>query len=154
MDKLIEQLNFLNIQYQILDHEVITTMEQGMEIMKKLQGVVPVNIFLKDKKDNYYLMIKNMNNKMKINEIGKKLNIKDLQSVKSDMMQEVLQVPSGCVTVFALVNAKFTILIDEMIPKDGLINFHPLVNNKTMTISYDDMIKFIKYYECNFIYFM
>lgn len=48
MEKLFVCLKELGITYTVLEHKVITTMEQGKEIMKKLDGIVPICLFLKD----------------------------------------------------------------------------------------------------------
>ena len=62
-------------------------------------------------------------------------------------MNSVLLVVSLC--LFGLINDSekkiSTIIIDENIPKDSAINFHPLRNDATSTISYQDMIKFIEH---------
>ena len=73
-------------------------------------------------------------------------------------MTSILNIPLGCCTIFALMNVdkdKYNIKIgiDEGISEDGYINFHPLVNSRTLTLKYEDMIKFIESQETEFLYF-
>jgi Ala-tRNA(Pro) deacylase len=139
-------LKDLGVEYSVLEHDVITTMEQGKEIMKKLDGVVPINLLMKDSTGNRYLLIKQMENKTKFGDIGKVIGAKSLQLEARTALSEVLHVPEGCATVFALLNDtehKITVLIDSSIPADGQINFHPLRNNATLTLTYADMLRFV-----------
>lgn len=139
-------LEDLSIDYFVLEHDVITTMEQGKEIMTKLEGVVPINLLLKDSAGNRYLLIKNMENRTKFGDIGKVIGAKSLQLEARTALSEVLHVPEGCATVFALLNDtehKITVVIDTSIPADGKINFHPLRNNATMTLKYTDVLRFL-----------
>lgn len=146
----------LSISHQTLEHPVIRTMEAGREIMQRLEGVVPVNLLLKDKAGNRYLLIKTMDNKTKFKVIGKAANAQALQMEARAALSEILNVPEGCATVFALLNDAehaITVIIDDTIPKDSKINFHPLRNDATTTISYEDMIKFIQSLGNRIVYF-
>jgi len=144
--KLKQVLDELNIEYTVLEHDLITTMEQGKEIMEKLEGVVPINLLLKDKSGNHYLMVKKMGNNEKFKTIAKKVGTKSLQMEARSALPEILKVPPGCATIFGLMNdPNIVLLVDESIPKDGKVNFHPLRNDATMTISHEDMIKFVEH---------
>lgn len=146
----------LSIAHQTLEHPEIRTMEAGREIMQRLEGVVPVNLLLKDKTGNRYLLIKTIENKTKFKDIGKAANAKALQMEARTALSEILNVPEGCATVFALLNDTehaITVIIDDTIPKDSKINFHPLRNDATTTISYEDMIKFIQSLGNRIVYF-
>ncbi|NIO44948.1 MAG: prolyl-tRNA synthetase associated domain-containing protein [Candidatus Aenigmarchaeota archaeon] len=115
--------------------------------MKKLEGVVPINLLLKDNNDDLYLMIRQMSTQIKFKTLSKKIGTKGLQLTKRSALSEILSVPEGCATVFALLNDpenKIVVLVDDTIPKDGKVNFHPLRNDATMTISYEDMVKFVE----------
>ena len=145
-------LTNLDIKHTILNHKVITTMAQGAEIMTQLEGSVPVNLLLKDKQGQHYLMIKNMENKSKL----KSLNIKGLQMESRSALPDLLKVPEGCATVFALLNDpkhEIIVLIDKTIPENDKVNFHPLRNNATMTIEYNDMIRFVEHLGNEIMYF-
>ncbi len=141
-------LKELDIEYTVLEHDVIKTMAEGKEIMTKLEGVIPINLLLKDKSNTRYLLVKQMENKTKFKTIGKTIKAKSLQMEAKSALSEVLSVPEGCATIFALLNDTnhdIVVIIDASIPKDGKVNFHPLRNDATMTISYEDMVRFIEH---------
>ena len=157
-EKLYQKFADLGIGHKTLRHEVITTMAQGAEIMKKLEGTVCMNLLLVDKDDHYYLVVKNVNSgRLDTNKLGKKLGIQKLTLAKADMLDKLLKVPKGSATIFAVSNVVnvigTSILIDSSIPKDQSVNFHPMRNDATTTISYDDMIKYVNHYGCTVLYF-
>ncbi len=137
------KLNSLSIGYEILEHKPILTMDDGREIMAKLNGCVPINLALIDSNGKYYLLVKKITTKLKINDLNKKLSVKGIKMLTQEKMSEILGVPPGCATIFSLINyPSLHIIIDDTI-KDEFINFHPMRNNATMTIKYQDVLKFI-----------
>jgi len=147
-------LDTLGINYKTLDHPVITTMEEGREIMKQLEGSVCVNILLQDKAGAFYLVAKSLTTQMKVNQLGKALGIIGLTMAPKEAMGTVLKVPPGCATVFAVYeNPNVTVLIDNQLPKDKPVNFHPMRNDATTTISYSDMVKYVEHCGNRIIYF-
>lgn len=140
-ERLYNILDELQIKYTVLNHNKITTMEEGKEIAKQLKGTVPVNILVKSKKGDLYLIVKSPNSKIELKDVAKVVNTKSLTVVKPEVMTSVLGVPKGCVTVFGLINDKkkqVTVLIDKNIPRDEPINFHPLRNDATLTLDFDN----------------
>ncbi len=66
-------------------------------------------------------------------------------------MEEVLGISPGSVTPFALINDKvqrISLVLDEQLMQEEVLNFHPLDNRATTTISRDDLLQFIK--KCGF----
>ena len=143
--QLLNTLADLSIEYDLLEHEPITTMAEGKEIMKKLKGIVPMNLLLKGD-SKYYLLIKNMKSKLKNEKLSATLGISNIQLAQPDDLQKLLNVPKGCTTVFGLLNESakdVIVLIDSTINDSDLLNFHPLRNNATLTIKYKDIIHFM-----------
>ncbi|MHA1165461.1 MAG: prolyl-tRNA synthetase associated domain-containing protein, partial [Alphaproteobacteria bacterium] len=65
---------------------------------------------------------------------------------RPDLLLEVLGVPPGSVTPFALINdndLRVSVVLDADMMAHDLLNFHPLVNNATTAITRDDLLKFI-----------
>lgn len=153
MDQLLKILADLQIEYSVLEHEPITTMEQGKEIIKKLQGNVCLNLLVKSD-DKYYLVIKKMGEKVDLDKLTKILNLtKKLKVSSPSEMTNQLKVTVGCANVFAIMNnPNITILIDSDLKNDK-VNFHPMRNDATMTITFDDMLKYINHFGNTFIYY-
>lgn len=155
--KLYAVLDGIGIHHTTLYHKVVTTMDEGKEIMKQLEGNVLVNLLLKDNTGQLYLVIKMMTTKLNFKDLATKtLKVKSTNMPPKEVMTSKLAVPVGCATVFALCNDashEIKVLIDNNIPKDQKVNFHPMRNDATTTISYDDMIKYINHLNKEIIYF-
>jgi Ala-tRNA(Pro) deacylase len=133
--------------FSVTHHEPITTMAEGKKITDMLEGDIAVNLFLKDKQKQYYLLIKNVITDIKINAIAKKLEIKGLTNASEGELIQILSVERGAVSPLALVNDtenKVIVLLDKNLGQNK-INVHPLVNTETVTIEFSDLEKIFNY---------
>ncbi len=159
MSNLYNKFTELSIPYVLLEHKPVTTMAEGAEIVDKLKkegrGNVCINLLTTNKKKTVLYLIVALPEKLKINSIGKQVGTK-LKMVKQDEMESILNVSKGGATIFAIQNDnehKIKILISDKIPKDENVCFHPLRNDATVSITYQDLIKYIKHYGNEIIYF-
>ena len=89
-------------------------------------------------------MLGNIHIDMKM--LQKKLGSSRLSFAKPDLMKEVLGVEPGAVTPFALLNKSarnIKVVLDKKMMKEKLLNYHPLRNDATTTITAPDLLKFI-----------
>jgi tryptophanyl-tRNA synthetase len=146
--KLYELLDSLNIAYITKYHKLITTVEQGKDIAPTLQGTVCKNLFLKgrtkDKQEKYILCIISMKSTLPIKVLPKLLNVDKVNFASNEDLDNVLHVPSGCVTVFSLMyNANVTVVIEQQLLKSEYLCFHPMRNDASTSIRTEDVQKFI-----------
>lgn len=140
--------NFLsrnNIVFEVVYHEPITTMEEGKEIAKRLKGTICKNLLLQSG-DNYYLVIVNMLTTIDMKNFQKQLGLKSLRFADTNSLKSVLNVGKGCATLFGLINdkqKKVKVVLEGCLETSTHVNFHPLRNDATATISYIDMLKFL-----------
>ncbi len=62
-------------------------------------------------------------------------------------MRELLGVEPGSVTPFAVINdtaCRVTVVLDAAMMARPVLNFHPLVNTATTTISREGLLKFLE----------
>ena len=143
---LYEILKELNIEYEEVSHEKVMTVEEAMKLENMIEGIGSKNLFLTDKK-NYYLIILEENKRANIKELANILECKKLSFASSERLKEVLDLEEGSVTPFGIINDKdnkVVLVIDKDLIGKKLL-FHPNTNTKTMSINYDDLIKFIEY---------
>ena len=110
---------------------------------------------MKDKKKNLYLLAAVHDKEIKLNDVAKAINAKELRFADESILFEKLGVVQGCVTAYALVNDKdnsVQFLVDKKLVDGSYksVNFHPLVNTATTQLSCEDFIKFIKLTGHNF----
>ena len=142
---LYEILKELNIEYEEVSHEKVMTVEEAMNLENMIDGIGSKNLFLTDKK-NYYLVILEENKRANIKELANILECKKLSFASSERLNEVLDLEEGSVTPFGIINDKdnkVVLVIDKDLIGKKLL-FHPNTNTKTMSINYDDLIKFIE----------
>ena len=146
-----EVLNKLNIEYQMVEHEEVFTAEQSKHIKNMIEGVGGKTLFLKDK-NNYYLYLLDDERQANLKFLSKSLNIGRLSFGNEDELCDKLKLKKGSVTPLGIINDNSSvILIIDKTLKGKKILTHPNINTATVSIRYDDLIKFIKY--CNNTYY-
>lgn len=144
-----EVLNKLNIKYEEVSHEKVFTIDDINKINVTLNGIGVKNLFLKDLKNNYYLLLMVDDKKANLKSISNSLYITRLSFADAESLYNILKLEKGSVTPLGIINDEellVKIIIDkELVDKKLLV--HPNRNDRTITIDYSDLIKFINY--CN-----
>lgn len=136
-----------NIEHETLYHNAITTVQEGEDIARNLKGSVCKNLLLQGPQNTYYLYIVHMDTVVDMKSLHKKLDIKSVRFADTNSLQQVLGVPKGCVTLFGLLNdkdKKVNVIIGKCLSPEQSVNFHPLRNDATTTIKYEDMVNFLR----------
>ncbi len=145
--ELFELLDKLGIDTQTHEHEAVFTVEESSKIKQDIPGGHTKNLFVKDKKGNYFLIILEGSALVKLNQVHSLIGAKGRVSFgKADMLMELLGVEPGSVTAFAPVNDvqnRVKVVIDEPLLRYDLVNCHPLKNTMTTTIAREDLLKFL-----------
>ena len=142
---LYEVLDKLDIVYEEISHEKVMTVDEAKNIENMIEGIGSKNLFLTDKK-NYYLVILEENKRADIKELMNIIGCSRLSFASSNRLKEILDLEEGSVTPFGIINDKdnkVMLLIDKDL-KDNKLLFHPNTNTRTISVSYDDLIKFIE----------
>jgi len=155
--QLYKLLNQLNIKYKTVYHPHFISFQKYKNVIKLIKGTVCINLLLKDKYNNIYLLIDSYyKNKIDTKLVGKSVGIKNMTLCDSNMLQSLLHVDKNSATLFSILYPEcrnIKILINKKISKNVDINFHPLRNCATTTISYYDMIKFINHFGNDIVYY-
>jgi len=147
-EELLKILSDIDIKYTNHEHPAVFTVDEAAKHHEGIEGVHSKNLFLKDKKKNLFLVVTLSDKPIKIKEVAKKIGAKSPSFGKPDLLMEALGVIPGAVTPFAAVNIKaheVMVILDEEMMKNDLLNFHPLVNTATTTITPQDLIKFLEH---------
>ncbi len=145
-EELLKKLSEADIEYTNHEHPAVFTVEEADKHHAGIKGVHSKNLFFKDKKKNLFLVVTLSDKPINIKEVAKKIGAKSPSFGKPDLLAEVLGVIPGSVTPFAVINSgnhNIKVVLDEEMMENDLLNFHPLVNTATTTISSKDLIKFM-----------
>jgi Ala-tRNA(Pro) deacylase len=144
---LLDRLSALGIRTRTLDHPAVFTVEQSSGVEKDLPGGHTKNLFLKDRKDALFLVVALNDATIDLKTLHKTLGCGRLSFGSAALLMEVLGVPPGSVTPFALINdsaRRVTVVLDEVMLRHDLLNYHPLENTATTNIARDDLLRFIR----------
>lgn len=150
-----ELLEKLNIEYKNYTHESVFTVQEAKAIDDSIDTMPTKNLFLKDKKKNYFLVTAYAYQDIIIKDLAKKIGAKGgLSFAKPDDLVEILGVQPGSVTPFGLINAKkndkqVTFFLQEELYNATTIGIHPLRNDMTTVIAPRDLQVIVKYLSLN-----
>lgn len=151
--ELYEILNTLNIKYKEVKHEAAYTVSDMDKININLDGIGCKNLFLKNKDNKFYLVVLPDKKRANIKEIEKIVDAKNLSFASPDTLEEILNLKPGSVTPLGIMNDKenkVTVILDKELQNNHVL-IHPLINTKTVSIYYDDLIRFIEYFKHKYI---
>ena len=147
--QLFELLDQLAIEATTHHHPAVFTVEESAEVTAKISGGHTKNLFLKDKKDNLFLIVAESHARIPVNRIHGAIGAKSrLSFANAELLMRHLGVEPGSVTAFAPVNdheGAVTVIIDEPLLEHAHINCHPLINTMTTTISREDLLRFLEH---------
>ena len=144
---LFAHLDRLGIATQTVEHEAVFTVAESSRLERELPGGHTKNLFLKDKKDRLFLVVALGRAHIDLKTLHKKLGADRLSFAGPALLKEVLGVPAGSVTPFALINDKarrVTVILDADMMRHERLNYHPLENTATTNIARDDLVLFLR----------
>jgi Ala-tRNA(Pro) deacylase len=126
----------------------VFTVAESAALRDEIPGGHTKNLFLKDRKDQYFLLTVEENATVDLKTVHSLVGGASKFSFgKPEKLMEYLGVIPGAVTAFGIVNDighNVTIVLDEELMKNEVINCHPLSNDATTSICRDDLIGFIE----------
>lgn len=134
------------IAYAHHDHPPLFTVAESRALRGELPGGHVKNMFMKDKKGAVWLATCLEDRQIRIRDLEKEIGARNLSFGREDLLWDLLGVRPGAVTPFGLINDKghqVNVALDaQMLDRDPL-NFHPLHNRATTTVSRDGFLKFL-----------
>lgn len=143
---LFDHLAKLGIETKTHEHKPLFTVEDSQALRGDLPGLHSKNLFVKDKKGALWLVVAEEETEIRMNHLHKRLGCARLSFGKPELLIETLGIKPGSVTPFALLNdrdRKVNLALDAKLANGDLLNFHPLRNDRTTTISSADLLAFI-----------
>ena len=143
---LFKRLEDLHIIIQNHNHSPVFTVEEAKIHCSHLPGCHCKNLFLKDKKGKLLLVVTPDNRLIDLKCLRKKISSYSLSFGKPKLLKEVLGVEPGSVSPFALINdtkRQVQVVLDHEMMEMDLLNYHPLTNNITTTITPSDLLIFM-----------
>lgn len=146
-EDLFARLQALGIDTVTHKHPPLHTVEDSRRLRGAIPGAHTKNLFLKCKKGQFWLIVALEDSRIDLKNLHRIIGSGRLSFGKPDLLREVLGVEPGSVTPFALINdteKRVSLVLDKAMMAFDTLNFHPLVNTATTSISRDGFMKFIQ----------
>lgn len=146
--QLFVRLDELGISHPTTDHPPAFTVEQGNQVWGDIPGMHCKNLFLKDAKGVLWLVVAPAEKRIDLKRLPDVIGSARLSFGSAALLEEVLGISPGSVTPFALINdpeRRVRVILDAGMMDQPLLNYHPLTNEATTTITNADFRKFLKY---------
>ncbi|MBO0912703.1 MAG: prolyl-tRNA synthetase associated domain-containing protein [Acidobacteria bacterium] len=147
-DELFAYLDGLGIVHKSVSHPALFTVEESRAHRGEIPGGHTKNLFLRDKKGAPFLVVALEEAEIELKSLHRRLGASGRFSFGSaELMRELLGVEPGSVTPFAVINdraCRVTVVLDATMMAHEVLNFHPLVNTGTTTISREALLKFLE----------
>ena len=144
--ELIKLLNTKGYDFDFHEHSALFTVEDSNKLRGKIKGLHSKNLFLKNKKNKFYLFSCDEFTNINLKTISKSLGLGNVSFAKTEYLENLLGISPGSVTPFALLNNpenNIDFYIEDKLYESEYINFHPLTNTGTITIKSRDFVEFM-----------
>ena len=144
--ELIKLFDVRGYDYDFHEHNALFTVEESNKFRGEIKGLHSKNLFLKNKKNKFFLFSCEEFSKIKLKTISKSLDLGNVSFAKEEYLLGLLGISPGSVTPFALLNNtenNIDFYLEDKMLESEYINFHPLTNKATVTIKSREFIKFM-----------
>ena len=147
--QLLQLLDELGMQVTTHEHEPVFTVEESDHVTASIPGAHTKNLFVKDKKGNFFLIVAGNKARIPLNKVHSLIGAQGRVSfANADYLMQHLGVTPGSVNAFSPMNdtgGRVRVIIDAPLLENEMINCHPLINDKTTTISRKDLLRFLEH---------
>lgn len=154
------------LQFEYYEHKPIFTVEEGEDIKHTIPGTHTKNLFLTDKRGQYFLVCVESSKRLAISAFRKLVGAKDMSFWSPEEMMELLGLTPGSVSLFGLFSlfekegwggssilnmipatplAKggLRLYLDKDLRKAERVWRHPNRNDATIVLDHSNLVKFL-----------
>lgn len=147
-EELFAFLDGLGIAHKTFDHAPVFTVAESVALRDEIPGGHTKNLFIKDKKDRYFLLTVEENAEVDLKQVHNLIGGSGRVSFgRAEKLMEYLGVIPGAVTAFGAINdtaQSVTFVLDADLMREEVVNCHPLSNDATTSIASGDLIRFME----------
>ena len=144
--ELINLLQKENFNIDVHHHDPLFTVEDSKKLRGKIVGAHTKNLFLKNKKNSFYLLTCEETDRIDLKKISKSLGLGNVSFAKEEYLNQYLKIKPGSVSPFALLNdenRQVGFYLEQTLYESKFVNFHPLINTLTITIETREFLEFM-----------
>jgi Ala-tRNA(Pro) deacylase len=146
-DALLPVFARLELDYQMVEHPPVYTIEEALALVPPVDGVKTKNVYVRDAKGTrHFLVVVAHDKRLDLAALASVLRSSKLSMGSAERLQNRLGVTPGAVSVFSLANdtaGLVELIIDEKIWRAERVQGHPLRNTATVSISHASLETFL-----------
>lgn len=138
-------LDRLGLKHSTISHARVFTVAESAKVKVNIPGGSTKNLFMKDKQGRLVLISAHSDSQLPLNQLHKLMGTQRLSFTDAPLLWDALGVTAGSVCGFALMNdqpARVSFVMDEALLAYDVLNFHPLRNDMTTSISREEFLRF------------
>ncbi|MEZ4416803.1 MAG: prolyl-tRNA synthetase associated domain-containing protein [Gemmatimonadota bacterium] len=146
-EQLFRRLDELTIAHSTIEHPPVFTVDEAKRLRGTIPGAHVKNLFLRDKKGVMWLVVCLEDRQVDLAWLSSQLGCKRLSFGSAERLWRTLGVEPGSVTPFGIINDRgreVGVALDRALLTYDPLNFHPLVNDKTTSISAPGLTAFLE----------
>ena len=144
--ELIELLKKEKYEIEVHQHDPLFSVEDSKKLRGKINGAHSKNLFLKNKKNEFFLLSCEEADRIDLKKISKSLDLGNISFAKQEYLEQYLKIKPGSVSPFGLLNdveSFVNFYLEQTLYESKFVNFHPLINTFTITIETKKFIEFM-----------
>jgi Ala-tRNA(Pro) deacylase len=145
--RLVALLDSLGIDAAIVDYPAHQTVEEGKLLRGAMAGTFSKNLLLRDRKRRLFLFSVHEDRALDLKTVHRHVGASGQMSfAPAEQMETVLGLTPGAMTPLALMNdreGRVTCVLDATLLEAEQINFHPLVQTKSIGLRADQLLAFL-----------
>lgn len=145
--QLIDYLSSLGIAHRVVKHPPLFTVEDSKALRGDLPGHHIKNLFLRDKRETMFLVVAQEDRRVDLKALAPAIGAGKLSFGSAERLMSYLGVLPGAVTPFAVINdreKRVGVFLDRSILSGGKVHCHPLVNDMTVALEPEDLLRFLR----------
>ena len=149
-EALLARLESLDINFELHKHRAVFSVAEADEIDRSIAGAHTRNLFVRDKKENMFLITLLADTRIDLGKLAPLIGAGRLSFGSPERLMKNLGVSPGSVTPFAMINDrahKVTLILDKEMMESDIVNYHPLINTMTVSLTPDELMTFLN--DCN-----
>ena len=134
------------IPYKLHKHEALFSVEDSKNLRGYIEGAHTKNLFLKDKKKNFFLLSTMEDKKIDLKKLKLVFETNSISFASDFHLKEILGLDPGSVSPYGLINDNNKVTkfyLDKDILNENTVNFHPLTNSFTISLTVNNFVNFI-----------
>ena len=152
-DSLYRLLEDLKIKFKVFEHPPFFTVDEAKKNRQGMNGFHIKNLFLRDKNKRSFLVVAREDRIIDLKQLSERIKSSRLSFGSKERLFDELGVFPGAVTPLSVINNRqknINIFLDAEMSEKNTIFCHPLVNDRTISLSYQGLQTYFDYLGLSF----